>query len=77
MNVINFNRNQLPQREKFVNRLGGYNSSKKTEFNLPKATSKQLKEIAKRLKEEHKIRMIKVFTLTIIIFLGLVFAILY
>jgi len=43
MNVINFNRNQLPQRDKFANRLGGYNSSKKTEYNLPKATTKQLK----------------------------------
>ncbi|WP_299111212.1 hypothetical protein [uncultured Winogradskyella sp.] len=77
MNVINFNRNQLPQRDRFVNRLGGYNSDKKTEYNLPKATTKQLKEIARRLKEERKIRMIKVVTLTIILFLGLVFTILY
>ncbi|MBC2844527.1 hypothetical protein [Winogradskyella flava] len=77
MNVINFNRNQLPQRDKFANRLGGYNSSKKTEYNLPKATTKQLKEIARRLKEEQKIRMIKVVALTVILFLGLVYAILY
>lgn len=72
MNVINFNRKQLPQRDKFVNRLGGYNAEKKTEYNLPKATAKQLKEIGKRLKEEHKLRMLKIALLTVILFIGLV-----
>lgn len=72
MNVINFNRKQLPQRDKFVNRLGGYNADKRTEYNFPKATAKQLKEIGKRLKEEHKIRMLKIALLTVILFIGLV-----
>lgn len=77
MNVINFNRKQLPQRDKFINRLGGYNADKKTEYNLPKATAKQLKEIGKRLKEERKIRMIKIVLLTVILFIGLVYVWVY
>lgn len=72
MNVINFNRKQLRQRDKFINRLGGYNPDKKTEYNLPTATTKQLKIIRKRLQEERKVRMIKVVVLTVILFLGLI-----
>ncbi|WP_418638269.1 hypothetical protein [Winogradskyella sp.] len=67
MNVINYNRNQLPKREKFKNLLGGYKRSRKTEYNLPKASTKQLKEIGKRLKEERKVRMLKVILFTIIL----------
>ncbi|WP_045471912.1 hypothetical protein [Winogradskyella sp. PG-2] len=77
MNVINFNRKQLPQRDKFVNRLGGYNSDKKTEYNLPKASAKQLKAIAKRLREEQKSRMIKIILLTGVIFIGLLCLVIY
>ncbi|WP_178983510.1 hypothetical protein [Winogradskyella helgolandensis] len=68
MNVINYNRRQLPQRDKFKNVLGGYNPNRKTEYNLPKATTKQLKMIRKRLKEEQKVRMLKVILLTVILF---------
>ena len=45
---------------------------KKTEYNLPKATKKQLRNIRKRLKEERRLRMIKVIILTLILFFGLV-----
>lgn len=51
MNVsVKNNLNLLPKRDKFKNRLGGYNPNKKTEYNLPKATSKQLRDIRKKCK---------------------------
>ena len=71
MHIINFNRKQLPQRDRFVNKLGSCNTRKKVEYNLPKATTKQLKEIAKSIKEERKIRMIKLVILTTLLFIGL------
>ena len=72
MNIaIKNNRKLLSQRDRFKNRLGGYNVDKKTEYNLPNATTKQLKDIKKRLKEERKIRMLKVIILTVILFFGL------
>ena len=70
--IIKNNRKLLPQRDRFKNRLGGYNSKKKTEYNLPKATSKQLRDIRKKMRLERKIWWIKVITLTAIIFLGLI-----
>lgn len=73
MLVIKYNRSLLSQRDKFANRLGGCNTEKKTEYNLPTATEKQLKEIGKRLKEERKIRMIKVVLLTVILVIGLIY----
>ena len=72
MNVINFNRKQLPQRNKFVKRLGGYNANKKTEYNLPKATPKLLREIREKLKKENQVLWIKVIGLSTIIIISLV-----
>ena len=72
MTVINFNRKQLPQRDRFVNRLGGYGKNKKTEYNLPKATPKQLRDIRKKLKKENQLLWIKVIGLTLIICIALV-----
>lgn len=69
MNVINYNRSQLQQRDRFKNVLGGYSLDRKTEYNLPKATTKQLKEIGIRLREERKMRMLKVIVLTCILLL--------
>ena len=65
---IKNNLSLLPKRDRLRYRLGGYNLNKKTEYNLPKATTKQIKAIAKRTKEEHNIRMAKVIVVTIIIF---------
>lgn len=73
MNVINNNRNLLPKRDRFKRSLGGYKLNKKTEYNLPKATTKQIKAIGRRIKEERKIRMTKVIVLTIVLFLGLLY----
>jgi hypothetical protein len=77
MHIINFNKAQLPKRYKFKKTLGGYSKNKKIEFELPKATNKQLRDIAKRLKEEHQLRMVKVIVLTIILFIGLVAVFIY
>lgn len=62
------NLNQLSSRKKLRNRLGGINFKKNTEYNFPKATTKQLKDLRKRLKEEQKSRMLKVVSLTIVLF---------
>ncbi|GGI56751.1 hypothetical protein [Winogradskyella haliclonae] len=75
--IMNNNRKLLPLRDRFKNRLGGYNSDKKTEYNLPKANAKQLKDISRRLKEEHKSRMLKIIVVTVILFLGLLLTFLY
>ncbi len=74
---IRNNLNLLSKRNRLKNRLGGFNLEKKVEYNLPKATEKQLNAIANQLKEEHRIRMLKVVILTIILFLGLVVGFLY
>ncbi|SHG61104.1 hypothetical protein [Winogradskyella jejuensis] len=65
--IINNNRKLLPNREKFKNRLGGYKPNKKTEYNLPKASAKQLRDIRKRMQAERKIWMLKAMALTIIV----------
>lgn len=65
------NRKQIPKRDRFKNRLGGYNSDKKTEYHMPKATSKQLRDIRKRLQSQRKLRMIKVCSVTAILFFRL------
>ena len=77
MNVINYNRGQLPQREKFKNVLGGSSRNLKTEYNLPKASTKQLNIIGKRLKEEYKLRMLKVVVCTIVLFVFLLMGLTY
>lgn len=78
MNIsINNNRKLPSQRDRFKNRLGGYNPNIRTEYNLPKATTKQLNTIRKRLNEERKIRMLKVVTLTVILFFGLICVFVY
>jgi len=66
---IRNNLNLLSKRDRLKNRLGGFNSKKRTEYNLPQATTKQINEIGKRLREEQKVRMLKIILLTAILFL--------
>ncbi|MFD1063150.1 hypothetical protein ACFQ1Q_07815 [Winogradskyella litorisediminis] len=66
--AINNNRKLLPKRDKLKNRLGGYDPTKKTEYNLPKASSKQLRDLRKRLQLETKIWWIKAISLTSVLF---------
>jgi hypothetical protein len=66
MNIAIKNNNLMRlKRDRFKRRLGGYNTDTKTEYNLPKASAKQLRTIRNRLKEERQIRMLKVLTVTI------------
>ncbi|QXP79990.1 MULTISPECIES: hypothetical protein [Winogradskyella] len=70
--VMKNNRKLLPKRDRFKNRLGGYDRNVKTEYNFPKATTKQLKEIGKRLREERKTELIKVVIVSMLLFLVMV-----
>ena len=69
---LNNNRELLPKRDRFKGIPGGFNSESKTEYNLPKATSKQLRDIRKQLQAERKSRLAKTVVLTAILFVGLV-----
>lgn len=74
---IKNNLNLRSKRKRPVNRLGGFNAEKRTEYNLPKATTKKLNAIGKRLREERQMRMLKVMVLTVIIFAVLVSVLLF
>jgi len=69
---INNNRQLLNKRGRFKNRLGGYASEHKTEYNLPNATTKQLKSIRKRVKVEQQNRKFLAIVITTVLFVGLV-----
>ncbi|WP_179336923.1 hypothetical protein [Winogradskyella ludwigii] len=78
MNIsVRNNLNLLSKRVRLRHRLGGYNPDVKTEYNLPKATTKQLKAIAKRLKQERKVRMLKVILCTAVAFVLLLCVFIY
>ncbi|MFP4845231.1 hypothetical protein [Winogradskyella sp. PE311] len=72
INIINYNRKQLAQRDKFVNRLGGYGKNRKPEYNFPKASPKQLRDIRQKLKKENQLLWIKIIGLSIVIIIALV-----
>lgn len=75
---LNNNRKQMPKRDKFKRFFGSYSTKgNKTEYNLPKATSKQLRDIRKRLQNERQIRWLKAILLTLFIFIGIVGLIVY
>lgn len=76
ISTIANNRKLLPNRDRFKTTLGGYNKRKRQEYNLPKASEKQLREIRKRIQTENKIYWVKVVALTLIgvlILMGLLF----
>lgn len=59
------------KRAKFKRSLGGNSTNIRTEYNLPKAATKQLRALRKRLKEEEKVRLLKVVVLTAILMMGM------
>lgn len=69
---IKNNLNLLSKREKLRNTLSSYSKANKTEYNLPKASKKQLSNIAKQMREEYRVRMAKIVVVTIILFFVLV-----
>ena len=78
ISTLNSNKNiMLDKSKRFKKTLGGYNPEAKTEYNFPKTSAKQLRNISKRLQEEHRLRMYKVVFVTLIIFLAIVCAFLY
>ncbi len=70
--ILKNNERMMGKRTKFKKTLGGYGKNNKTEYNLPKATPKQLREIRRRLKKENRILWVKIIGLTLIIFITLV-----
>jgi hypothetical protein len=77
MNVsVKNNLKLLRKRDKFKYVPRGYNSNKKTEYNLPKATLKQLRDIRKKMQQERKVWWVKGIALTIIIFFVLTYCLL-
>ncbi len=65
---IKNNLSLLSKRKKLRNTLGSKKHTRKTEYNLPKASNKELSIIARRMREEHKLRMAKVIVVTAILF---------
>ena len=74
MNIAIKNNNLMrrTKRVKFKKTLGGYGKNRKTEYDLPKATSKQLRDIRQKLKKEYQLLWIKIIGFSTIIILGLV-----
>jgi len=70
--ILRNNQRMLGKRTKFKKILGGYGKNRKTEYNLPKATSKQLRDIRKKMKKENQLFWIKVIGLSTIIIITLV-----
>jgi hypothetical protein len=71
------NEKMRSKRDKFKRSVGGFSRTGKPEYDFPKATPKMLNDIKDKLRKEHKRRMIKVVVLTIVIFSGLVSAIIF
>ena len=57
--------------------VGNGKTCSKTEYNLPKATSKQLRDIRKRLQNDRQIWWLKAILLTLFVFTGIVGLIVY
>lgn len=62
----------LDKSKRFRKTLGGYNKNRKIEYDLPKATPKQLGTIRKKQKKENQLLWIKVIGLSTIIIIALV-----
>lgn len=62
----------LDKSKRYRKTLGGYDKNRKIEFNLPKATPEQLKEIRQKLKKENQNLWIKILSITAILIVGLV-----
>lgn len=74
--TIKANRVLLSKRNRLKNTLSG-SGEHKTEYNLPKATVKQLLGIKKRIQLEHRKRRIKEITLLIIFVIAVISLLLY
>lgn len=57
----------LDKSKRFKKTLGGYDKNRKMEFDLPKATPKQLREIRQRIKKDNQILWVKILGVSVII----------
>ncbi|WP_339754519.1 hypothetical protein [uncultured Winogradskyella sp.] len=70
--ILKNNDRMMHKRTKFKKTFGGYGKNRKTEYDLPKATPKQLRDIRQKFKEENQLLLLKVIGFSTIIILGLV-----
>lgn len=66
------NEKMRSKRDKFKKTMGGYGSKAKPEYDFPEATPKVLNDIRNKLQKERKIRKTKVFGLTALIIIVLI-----
>jgi len=52
--IIKNNRNLLKKRKRLVNTLGGYDPSKKTEYDFPKSNKRILRAVREKVLRENK-----------------------
>lgn len=69
--ILRNNERMMGKRVKFKRTLGGYGKNRKPVYDFPKATSKQIRDIRKKLKKENQILWVKVIGLTLVIVIGL------
>lgn len=62
----------LDKSKRFKKTVGGYGKNRKTEYNFPKASPKQLRDIRQKLKKENELLWIKIIGLSIVIIIALV-----
>lgn len=75
--TIKNNRKLLQKGDRFQNKLVVYRRKGKIEYNLPKATTKQLNAIRKRMKTERQIWWVKITVVTLLGFFGLITVLLF
>ncbi|WP_299129293.1 hypothetical protein [uncultured Winogradskyella sp.] len=61
------NEKMRSNRKKFKKTLGGYGKTGKVEYDFPKATPKQLRELRQRLKKENKMMWLKVTVVSMLV----------
>lgn len=65
----------LDKSKRFRKTLGGYGPKRKVQYDLPSASSAQLKSISQKLKAERKKFSFKLFTIALLIIFSLVLVI--
>lgn len=69
------NEKMRSKRSKFKTSVGSYRRKQKPEYDFPEATPELLETIKEKLQKEQRRRMVIVWVLTVLIFLGLVYVI--
>ena len=75
--VMKNNRALLRKRDKFKNTLGTYSDKEKPEYNFPEASEFMLRNIRKKMTEEHKRKNRKLIAIMIIVVMTLIVSMIY